>query len=140
VLDAALEGLGAESGTLHLLDEARGLLLLQCARGIPESVLEKTREIPMGRGMAGQAAATAGPVTTCNLQTDDAGGAIRPGARASGLGGVLCVPILAGARVVGTLGVGTRGERTFTPEETTLLLEVGRLVGARHPAGAGGGR
>jgi len=139
VLDATIEGLGAESGTLHLLDAARGLLLLQCSRGIPEIVLEKTREIPMGRGMAGQAAATAGAVTTCNLQTDS-GGVIRPGARASGVGGAVCVPILAGARVVGTLGVGTRNERTFTPEETRLLLEIGRLVGARHSAGASGGR
>ena len=52
----------------------------------------------------------------------------RPGARATGAQGTLCVPVFQGDQVVGTLGIGVRGERTFTEAETADLLAAGRAL------------
>ena len=65
----------------------------------------------------------------CNLQTDTSGDA-RPAAKTTGAGGALCVPVMRGDDAVGALGIATRAERDFSEEETALLLEVGRVLGA----------
>jgi GAF domain-containing protein len=108
------------------------LHLRAAAGGLPEAMLAIVRTIPVGKGMAGLAVERAVPVTACNLQTDQSGD-VRPGARATGMEGAIVVPVLAGERAVGALGIANRLERTFTQEETALLLETGRrMAGARH--------
>ncbi|MNC98122.1 hypothetical protein D3C83_159900 [compost metagenome] len=77
--------------------------------------------------MAGLAVERKQPVDACNIQTD-ASGDVRPGARATGLQGSIVVPMLRGDAAVGALGVANRHERTFTEAETTLLVEVGRVL------------
>ena len=52
---------------------------------------------------------------------------------ATGLQGSICVPCFAGEEVVGTLGIANHGKREFTSEETALLLEAGRRIGALPP-------
>ncbi len=119
----------ADTGTIHIL-ESDGILHLKAASGgIPEVVLERVRLVPIGKGMAGLAAERAEPVTVCNLQTDTSGNA-KPGAKATGMEGAIVVPIFRGEAVAGTLGIANRAERTFTSEETDLLIEVGRAIAA----------
>lgn len=130
-LALAIERLGAESGTVHVL-EADGLLHLRAASaGIPEQVLAVVRTVPVGKGMAGLAVLRREPVNACNLQTD-ASGDVRPGARATGLEGAVVVPILREEEAVGALGVANRRPREFTPAEVALLIEVGRAIAARQ--------
>jgi signal transduction protein with GAF and PtsI domain len=117
----AIRHLGADSGTIHLKDPDRSVLRLSASHGVPSPVLEIVREVPWGKGMAGLAAERAQPVDACNIQTDTSGD-VRPGARATGLQGALVVPMLLGNEVVGTLGVGCKTERTFTPEETSWMM------------------
>ena len=126
--DGALAGiltlLKAESGTIHLMG-SDGQLHLKCASaGIPDVVHGKIRVVPIGKGMAGLAAERREPVSICNIQTDQSGD-VRPGARATGLEGAIALPMLLNDRVAGVLGVANRAARTFTPEETELLLAVG---------------
>jgi GAF domain-containing protein len=85
-------------------------------------VLDIIRAVPVGKGMAGLAAERKAPVTACNLQTDTTG-AVRAGARATGLKGSIVVPLLSADEVRGTLGIGNRDEREFAPEEVALLVE-----------------
>lgn len=128
VLRLTIEHFHADSGTLHLI-EADGMLHLKAASaGIPEQVLAVVRVIPIGKGMAGLAAERREPITACNIQKD-ASGDVRPGARATGMEGALVVPVLKGEAAVGALGIANRAERTFTQEETALLMDVGREVG-----------
>lgn len=119
--------LGAVMGTLHRLGDDAHLHLVAASPGIPPPVLEASRRIPVGKGIAGEAAATGKPVTLCNLQTD-ASGVARPGAKTTGLGGSLCVPTFDGDRVVGTLGIGWMGERAISDDETATLLRAGRAL------------
>ena len=127
-LDAILEATGTTSGTVHVLSAGDGTLRLMASRDIPAVVLDKVAVIPVGKGMAGVAVAERRPVTTCNLQTDDAGGVIRQGARESGARGAVAVPLLRGTTAVGALGVATREPRDFTREEIDSILALGRVV------------
>ena len=121
-LAIALDHLGAQSGTIHLKQRDALVLELAASHGIPPQVEAIVRLVPWGKGMAGLAALRAEPVDACNLQTDTSGD-VRPGARATGVGGALVVPMLVDGRVTGTLGIGCAAERTFTPAETQWLLD-----------------
>lgn len=127
-LAAVIRHFGADMGMIHRLNPAdRHLELVATSDGVPKPVLAAARRIPLGKGIAGETALTGKPVSMCNLQTDTSGVA-RPGAKATGAQGTLCVPIFQGDRVVGTLGIGVRGERTFTAAETEELLAAGRVL------------
>jgi GAF domain-containing protein len=62
------------------------------------------------------------------LQTDTDGVA-QPGAKQTGVGGALCVPVRVGDNMVGTLGIGTLRAYAYTPEETRRLEDVGQHIG-----------
>jgi L-methionine (R)-S-oxide reductase len=127
-LDAILAATETTCGTVHLLRADGVTLRLVVARQIPPPVIEKIQLIPLGKGMAGVAAESKQPVTTCNLQTDDAGGVIRQGARATGVQGAVAIPLLHGDHAIGALGVATREARDFTRAEIDRLLEIGRAL------------
>jgi hypothetical protein len=95
-------------------------------------VLAIVREVPWGKGMAGRAPERAEPGAACKHQTDTSG-AEPPRAPATRLQGAIVVPMMRGAEVVGTLGVGCLGERTFTPEETRWLLDLARRAAETLP-------
>lgn len=130
-LDSALRAIifhfKADSGTIHTLANDGTLHLRAASKGIPEPVLNLVRIVPVGKGMAGLAAQRRDAVTVCNLQTDTSGD-VRPGAKQTGLEGAIVVPMFDGQNVVGTLGIANRNERTFTKEETDLLIECGRSL------------
>ena len=116
VLSAILSHFHSETGTIHWLEAEKQLLHLSAQQGLPPQLLAVVGTIPVGKGIAGQVVAQSKPVTICNLQTDTSGVA-KPGARQTGVGG--------------TLGIGTKREHEYTAEETALLEEAGRLIGAQ---------
>ena len=118
----------SETGTIHRLHEPTQLLRLIAQVGLPPQLLDMVTIIPVGKGIAGQVVAQGKPVTLCNLQTD-ASGVAKPGAKQTGVGGALCVPIFNGDKIVGTLGIGTKREHEYTLAETSALEEMGRRIG-----------
>ncbi len=132
-LTVILEHFGADSGTIHRLEEDGLLHLLAATPGFPPPVLAAIQTIPVGKGMAGLAAARREPVDACNIQTD-ASGDVRPGARATGMEGAIVVPMLRGGEVVGTLGIANRRPRVFDTGERELLLKVGRRLAGETTA------
>jgi signal transduction protein with GAF and PtsI domain len=130
--DLIVKDFAADSGTIHFM-QADGLLHLSAATaGMPKAVLDIVRKIPVGKGMAGLAAQRREPITSCNIQTDSSGD-VRPGARATAMAGAIVVPILRGDKVVGTLGIANRAERTFSEAERVRLMRVGQILSARAP-------
>ncbi len=127
-LQLLLAALHSETGTIHRLDADKQLLHLVAQVGLPPFMLDIVKTIPVGKGIAGETVVRDGPVTMCNLQTDTSGVA-KPGAKQTGVGGALCVPIRRGGMIVGTIGVGTKREHEYTPEETRTLEDMGRLLG-----------
>jgi L-methionine (R)-S-oxide reductase len=127
-LHLILAVLHSETGTIHRLDSEKQLLHLVAQVGLPPFMLEIVNTIPVGKGIAGETVVRGGPVTMCNLQTDTSGVA-KPGAKHTGVGGALCVPIRRGDAIVGTIGVGTIRQHEYAPEEVQKLDDVGRLLG-----------
>jgi len=123
-----MTALNSETGTIHRLDSEKQLLHLVAQVGLPPFMLDVVKTIPVGKGIAGETVVRGGPVTMCNLQTDTSGVA-KPGAKQTGVGGAVCVPIRRGDVIVGTIGIGTGREYEYTSEETHLLEKVGRLLG-----------
>lgn len=123
-LKAAMEEFGCQTGTLHRA-EGEWLILVSHA-GVPEFLIEKISKIPFGKGIAGVAAESRGPVELCNLQ-QDLGGVAKEDARKTGISGSLAVPIFAegGETVVGTLGVGKIEPYEFSDGEKARLAEIG---------------
>jgi len=129
-LRAVLMAFHSETGTIHLLDGEKQLLHLTAQVGLPPQMLDLVKTIPVGKGIAGQTVAQNKSVTICNLQTDTSGVA-KPGARQSGVGGALCVPIRKDNKIVGTIGIGTMRTHEYTPEETQRLEGVANLIADR---------
>src|SRR3984957_10640868 len=115
ILRETLQQFRSETGTIHLLDAEKQLLHLEAQVGLPPQMLDIVKTIPVGKGIAGQVAAQNKPVTICNLQTDSSG-VPKPGAKQTGVGGALCVPIRHHGQTVGTLGIGTVQQREYTSE------------------------
>ena len=128
-LRETLAKFNSETGTIHVLDSEKQLLHLVAQIGLPPQMLEIVKIIPVGKGIAGQVVAQNKPVTICNLQTDTSGVA-KQGAKQTGVGGALCVPIRDGEKIVGTIGIGTIRQHGYTPDETRALEEIGKLIGA----------
>ena len=133
ILRDTLAQLNSETGTVHRLDAPTQLLHLVAQVGLPPQLLDVVKTIPVGKGIAGQTVAQNQPVTICNLQTDTSGVA-KPGAKQTGVGGALCVPIRAGKKIIGTLGIGTRRERTYTADETRVLEKIAGEISAHFRA------
>jgi GAF domain-containing protein len=128
ILHVVLAKFNSETGTIHLLDDEKQTLYLASQVGLPPQILEVVKTIPVGKGIAGQVIAQNKPVSICNLQTDSSGVA-KPGAKQTGVGGALCVPLRDGDKTVGTIGIGTIRQHEYTPDETHELEEIGRLIG-----------
>jgi L-methionine (R)-S-oxide reductase len=128
-LEDVLTDFQSETGTIHRLDAQNQLLHLTAQMGLPPQMLDIVKTIPVGKGIAGQTVAQNKPVSMCNLQTDTSGVA-KPGARQTGVGGALCVPIRKDGQIIGTFGIGTRRQHEYTPEETQRLEDVANLIGA----------
>jgi signal transduction histidine kinase len=103
VLDEAITLLGADEGSVMLLDDDR--LRIAVARGIEAGVAART-VVPVGVGIAGHVAATGSPLL---LNTPDALARYAAGTdRRRRLRSAACVPLLASGAVRGVLNVSVR--------------------------------
>src|SRR5882757_4932391 len=123
ILRDMLAKFNSETGTIHKLHEPTQLLRLVAQVGLPPQLVDVVTIIPVGKGIAGECAQKNQPVTICNLQTD-ASGVAKPGAKQTGVGGALCVPIRAGDKLVGTLGIGTKREHEYSAAEINALQDI----------------
>lgn len=120
----------SETGTIHRLDEQTQLLHLVTQVGLPPQLMDVVKTIPVGKGIAGETVAKNRPVTICNLQTDTSGVA-QPGAKQTGVGGAVCVPIRIGGntgKIVGTFGIGTQREHEYSATEINALQGIANAI------------
>lgn len=110
-LDAFIAEHGGAAGSIHVRSAEE--LLLRASANIPPPVVEVTRRIPKGKGMAGLAWERNESVSVCNLQTDRSGD-VRPGAKAVGAQAAVAIPVRdAHGKVLAVVGIAFMGEREF---------------------------
>ena len=114
-LEAFLAQRGGVAGSVHCL---RGEQLELAAHvNLPPPVVEKTRQIPRGKGMAGLAWERDRVVSTCNLKTDETGD-VRPGAKAVQAAAAIAIPVPDRAgEFRAVVGIAFSEEREFSQEE-----------------------
>lgn len=115
-LQAFIAKHGGIAGTVHLLtfEQQDPVLRLAASVRIPPPVIEATRSIPKGKGMAGLAWERLQPVQTCNLATDTSGD-VRPGAKAVNAQAAVALPVQgANGAFRGVVGIAFMGEREFS--------------------------
>lgn len=141
ILKRAVALLGATAGELSLYDARYNDLHLQVSYNMGRDNTGMRQAI--GEGAAGQVAATQKP-----LIIDDYSlwGGHLPGYEASETRAVLLVPLLAGDRLIGVIGVATNNRQrrfghadeellTLFAQQATIAIENARLFGeARHLA------
>lgn len=127
VVSDVISCFGCTTGTLHFLEEKTGLLKLQAQQGIPDFLIPKLSEIPIGKGMAGIAAERREPVEMCNLQTDSSGVA-RPSAKETKVEGSIVIPMILNDVLYGTLGIAKPVSYDFTETEKNDLLKIGEEI------------
>lgn len=138
LLSEILIAFDCSTGTIHVLDDETRLLKLQAKQGIPDNLLPKLNEIPIGKGMAGIAAERKKPVELCNLQTDGSGVA-RPAAREAKVEGSIAAPMVMDELLFGTLGIAKPVSYDFTEEENRNLMQIGEEISRLlHQNGAAG--
>jgi putative methionine-R-sulfoxide reductase with GAF domain len=124
VLSVILSSFDCTTGTIHILQPHTAQVKLEAHQGIPEFLIPKLSEIPVGKGMAGIAAERRQPVEMCNLQTD-ASGIARPAAKETRVEGSIAVPMMLDDILYGTLGVAKSVPYSFSKEEVSDLLNIG---------------
>lgn len=109
------------AGTVH--ERVGDLLHIRAHVNIPPKVVEVTRTIPNGKGMAGLAWERNHAVQTCNLKTDQSGD-VKPGARAVDAHAAVAIPVHdASGNVRGIVGIAFMGERELSESEVARLSE-----------------
>tara|TARA_R110002020_G_scaffold466202_1_gene688479 strand:+ start:47111 stop:47578 length:468 start_codon:yes stop_codon:yes gene_type:complete len=127
LLSEIINRFDCSTGTLHFLERGTSLLKIAAHQGIPDFLIPKLSEIPIGKGMAGIAAERREPVEMCNLQTD-ASGVARPAAKETKVEGSIAVPMLLNGTLYGTLGIAKPVPYNFTEREVHDLLEIGKEI------------
>ena len=127
-LEFVLDHFACTSGTIHSLNPQSQMLQLRAKTNIPDGLLPRIEQIPVGKGMAGLAVERCEPVQVCNLQTDKSGVA-KPGAKQTGMKGSIALPILADNQVIGVLGVAKPSEYEYSIEEIAMLTNLGEVIG-----------
>jgi serine phosphatase RsbU (regulator of sigma subunit)/anti-sigma regulatory factor (Ser/Thr protein kinase) len=121
LLDRVVSILGVDTAAILLLDDDGTTLVARAAKGLEEEV-ERGVRIPVGRGFAGQIAATRRPVAVLNVAHAEI---LNPILRERGLHSLLGVPLLVEGAAIGVLHVGTLRERAFGDDDTELLQRAG---------------
>jgi len=119
VTEMAARVMGAKATSLHLVDDASGQLLLRATHNIGATE-QQFSCIALGRGIAGQVAASGQPIIVPDVQADDRY-LTRALADVEGWVSVLSVPLVVRDRVVGVFGCFAGSHHEFTPKEVELF-------------------
>lgn len=114
------------AGTVHRLDG--DALKLGASINIPPPVIEKTRVIPKGKGMAGLAWERNEVVSTCNLKTDTTGD-VQPGARAVSAQAAVAIPVHDAAGALrAVVGIAFADDRQFSEAELSAFARAAEAL------------
>jgi PAS domain S-box-containing protein len=132
LLARIVEVLGADTGSILLLDDANGLLHVRATYGLEE---ERARRepVPFGEGIAGRVAATRAPLLIDDLSAVEVVGSTL---QVRGVRSLVAIPLVVEERVIGVVHTGSLRAGAFAAEDARLLqLIADRIALAINQAG-----
>lgn len=127
VMDESISLLGAENGSLMLVDEVRSELKMLVAQGLDDQIVTTTR-VNLGEGISGWVAQEGQPrlLSRHNRDIDTSGSSSEP------MESAMCVPLKSKDRCIGVLNLsGRRDGGDFNDEDLKILTIL-----ASHAASA----
>ncbi len=122
-----MQYLGVEVGEIFLGDEDTQEMTLTLHRGDATEAFWTQESFMPGEGFIGIVAETGKPLVTTAPQYDFR--FLRRAVVEAGFRCIACIPLAAGGKVVGVMGVATRRERHLDQRELNLLVSIGALAG-----------
>jgi diguanylate cyclase (GGDEF)-like protein len=125
ILNRAIAAVHAEKGSLMLLDEASGELVVRVVFGLPDKEVERRindgelecQRFKRGEGVAGKVLATGAA-----MRVDQVGDGNFARAEGSHVRSILCVPLKVDDDVIGVINITNRQhERPFGPEDEHIM-------------------
>lgn len=118
ILDAAIGLVGADEGSIQLVDNTSMTLNIVAARGLSSHALQQV--VPVGTGISGAVAVSGQPLLLASAVDVDRFVGYTPKERT--IYGALCVPLRAGNEIIGVLSVNMmRPGRAFTDRDLRLV-------------------
>ncbi|NPV60655.1 MAG: SpoIIE family protein phosphatase [Actinobacteria bacterium] len=121
VVEQAMELLGAERGSIMLMDEDEGDLVVRASRGLDSSRAYRVR---LGEGIAGWVAEHGEPLVLQDVVADRRFRGTDPSLKSA-----LAVPLSVGGRIIGVLNVSTaRRQRRFDRQDLEHLTSFADMA------------
>lgn len=118
---------GWDAVAMRLYDAKREAFDLIAQHGMTPKMVEELKSIPVSRGFQHEAFLTKKPIHTSNLANDPRLGG--PSPVEVGYKSLVCIPLLAADRVVGSVELASKASYDFNEDELRWLELVGRSVG-----------
>ncbi len=125
-LDKIMEVLGVEGGTVRLLDEETGELVLVAHRGLSEQIVQGARRLKPGESFTGLAMEQGEPIVVQHLSLDPHPMSVR--LRELGYESYMVIPLRLRNNPVGTLSLFTKADRGFDTYERSFFSQVGVTI------------
>jgi len=130
-LDRALEQviqlMNLDTALIFILNTSRDELDLQAYQGVTREFVDGVTRLKVGEGLNGFVAMHGEPIVVDDMSNDPR--LTRSVVTKEKLAAQLIVPVKSRDRVIGTLSVGMRGPRKFTPNEIEILATIGNEIG-----------
>lgn len=126
-LDEVLAVMEMECGQAFRLEEEAQTLESIAQRGLSAGFVRDTSRLPLGAGLAGQAAELGRPAVQQVAHYPP--GRERELAEREGLQLVISIPLLVHGQSVGAIYLGTHKSRAVSEEELSLLAAIGHQIG-----------
>ena len=126
-LDEVLKLKGLDVGTIRIMDEESGTLILKAYRGVPSRAIRKLKKIKVGEKFSGRAALTGEPIVANNISTTPWLSEISE-AR-SDLKSLASIPLKALGKIAGTMNIYSPDQHYFHEKFIQLLKAIGLQIG-----------
>lgn len=128
LLEAALEAVDSEDGSLQLLDEEKSELVFVDVHGASREALRGYR-LPVSQGIAGWVAANRKPELVPDVRLEPRFSPLADQTSGFNTLSLMCVPLTDGERTLGVIEVvNSRSGEPFTQKDLELLLLAARLA------------
>lgn len=126
-LTLVMNYLDVEAGEIYLREDNEQELRMALHRGDFDEAFSHMDRFRVGQGFVGMVAATGKPLVSYKLREEMR--YLRPAVVDAGFRSIACIPLLAGARVIGVMAAATRRDRHLDERELNLLTAIGTWAG-----------